>query len=287
MKLTARETRMSLRVKTMKLAALIVVYWAFIESGAAQVSSLTDAERGAKTARGGFRNEDEVRDRFRQWKTDRVAQRWLAAMGYSLSEIRSVHATKPHGHKADVEVIIDRSTERTVEGISIKLVSGSNGFNQIDKRWLAAYADMWEMPAEVRQALQLYVGEVRPNDFSRRRERMYLDELTPAARDSVVEFFQHNRERVVSDLFEGAGDHAANWFMVIHRGGGKPRWTIKPMSEAIRFYAVGPVKLTRAGNLKIGRISMQRKGGDNGRRSAQMLQFKINPALLLSESQTR
>lgn len=33
-------------------------------------------------------------------------------------------------------------------------------------------------------------------------------------------------------------------------------------------------------NLKIGKITMQRKGGDNGRETAKMLQFKINPAEL-------
>ena len=45
----------------------------------------------------------------------------------------------------------------------------------------------------------------------------------------------------------------------------------------IRFYGEGPIVITRAGSLKIGRITMQRKGGDNGRESANMLQFKINP----------
>ena len=39
--------------------------------------------------------------------------------------------------------------------------------------------------------------------------------------------------------------------------------------------------ITKQGNLKIGRITMQRKGGDGGRETAKMLQFKINPALLL------
>ena len=36
----------------------------------------------------------------------------------------------------------------------------------------------------------------------------------------------------------------------------------------------------RDGNLRIGRITMQRKGGDAGRATAKMLQFKINPVLL-------
>jgi len=34
------------------------------------------------------------------------------------------------------------------------------------------------------------------------------------------------------------------------------------------------------GNFRIGRITKQRKGGDGGRPTANMLQFKINPAEL-------
>jgi hypothetical protein len=40
------------------------------------------------------------------------------------------------------------------------------------------------------------------------------------------------------------------------------------------------VVVTRGGNLRIGRIAMQRKGGDAGRDTAKMLQFKIDPTEL-------
>jgi hypothetical protein len=40
--------------------------------------------------------------------------------------------------------------------------------------------------------------------------------------------------------------------------------------------------ITKGGNLKIGRITMQRKGGDGGRDTAKMLQFKINPMTLFT-----
>ncbi|MCA9037680.1 MAG: hypothetical protein KDA91_21250, partial [Planctomycetaceae bacterium] len=43
----------------------------------------------------------------------------------------------------------------------------------------------------------------------------------------------------------------------------------------------GPVTVTPRGSIRIGQITMQRKGGDAGRPTANMLQFKINPALLL------
>ena len=87
---------------------------------------------------------------------------------------------------------------------------------------------------------------------------------------------------IVSDLIEGDGADSAKWMMVVSKATDRPRWVIKSSTDAVRFFSEGKVEMTRAGNLKIGRISMQRKGGDGGRETANMLQFKINPALLLS-----
>ncbi len=117
---------------------------------------------GSLTAKNGFKNEDEIRDKFNNWRLDGDARVWLVAMNYKVAEIESVVAAKPHGEKADVEVRIKTKSGETVEGISIKLVSSPNGFNQIDKRWLATYAKMWKMPIEVSTALRYFVGEVPP-----------------------------------------------------------------------------------------------------------------------------
>jgi hypothetical protein len=49
----------------------------------------------------------------------------------------------------------------------------------------------------------------------------------------------------------------------------------------MNIFGSGEVLITKQGNLKIGKIGMQRKGGDGGRETAKMLQFKINPVELL------
>ncbi len=266
----------------------------------------TSAQHGSTIAKAGFKNEDDIRDKFNNWREDADAQTWLAAMNYKLADIESVRAVKPHGEKADVVVRIrmvkgvdqERSPGRDltqssreaakkldetlekVEGISIKLVSSANGFNQIDKRWLTNYAKKWNMPADVVAALKLYLGEVPPNKPSRDMRRMFLNELEPAQQKAVIDFFATNKELIVSDLIEGDGADAAGWMMVAFKATDKPRWVIKSSREAVRLFAEGKVEMTRAGNLKIGRITMQRKGGDGGRETAKMLQFKINPASL-------
>lgn len=60
----------------------------------------------------------------------------------------------------------------------------------------------------------------------------------------------------------------------------KIEWVLKPINEVINFYG-GEVMFSPQGSLKIGKVTIQRKGGDGGRESAKMLQFKIDPTLLL------
>lgn len=263
-----------------------------------QADRAAEVQRGSETAKGGFQNEDEVRDKFNNWMTDDDARAWLSVMKYSLGEITEVAASKPHGQKADVEVRVKTKRGERVEGISIKLVSNPNGFNQIDKRWLATYAKQWNMPAEVHEALKCFVGETPPTKSSRDDARMFLNELDEKSQKAVVEFFAQHREVVVADLFRGDGAHASDWMMVTLKDCGsgrmlkglekdsvvnnRPQWTLYSTANVIRFYGEGEIRITSAGSLRIGRITMQRKGGDNGRESAKMLQFKINPAELFS-----
>lgn len=237
-------------------------------------------ELGSRTAKAGFRNEDEIAAKFRDWRNDGDARAWLGFMGYKPAEIVSVAATKPHGEKADVQVRVRTRAGEKVEGISIKLVSSAQGFNQIDKRWLRQYASKWKMPADVQAALRLFTGEVRPNGPSRSPGRMFLNELSPQQQKRVVDFFTASKAEIVSDLFGGDGEFAAGWMMVALKASSKPRWVLRSIDYTIKYFSQGQVEITRQGNLKIGRITMQRKGGDGGRETANMLQFKINPALL-------
>ena len=263
----------------------MIVFLLSESPGVGQVPA-SAVEKGSRTARSGFKSEDEIRDKFNDWRRDADARSWLSAMGYDPAVLDSVSAAKPHGEKADVVVRIRSAAaprNDSAEGISIKLVSSPNGFNQIDKRWLANYATKWKMPADVVTAMRLYLGELPPIKPSRDKKRMFLDELEPAQQKVVVDFFTANKAMIVSDLIEGDGDDAADWVMVAFKATDRPKWVIRSSTEVVRFFSEGKVEMTRAGNLKIGRITMQRKGGDGGRETANMLQFKINPALLLGK----
>lgn len=82
---------------------------------------------------------------------------------------------------------------------------------------------------------------------------------------------------IVGDVIRGRGRFAAEWTLVIHKWNGY-RWTLKAVNEAIGIYC-GDLKaeITPKGSLRLGRITLQRKGGDNGRDTANMLQFKADP----------
>src|SRR5436190_22307467 len=167
----------------------------------AQAPQAAKVERGSQTAKNGFKNEGERRDKFNNWETDEDARVWLAAMNYKIVEIEAVTASKPYGEKAEVEVVVKTKKGERKEGISIKLVSSPNGFNQIDKRWLSHYVKMWIIPSEVEAALKLFLGEVPPTKPGRDANRMFLDELETAQQKAVVDFFTANRTKIVHDLF--------------------------------------------------------------------------------------
>ena len=247
-----------------------------------QTPSSAKADLGSRTAKNGFHNEDDIKAKFENWQNDADAKQWLGTMGFKLADVESLSVTKPHDEKADIEVAVKTKTGSRREGISIKLVSSPNGFNQIDKRWLSHYAAMWKMPSDVQTAFKLFVGETSPTKRGRSPDRMFLDELDESSRKAVISFFESHKTDIVRDLFQGSGPHAAGWVLVAYKPASNTRWTLRGVDDVIKFYSTGPVEITSGGNLKIGRVTMQRKGGDAGRDTAKMLQFKINPALLFN-----
>ena len=263
-----------------KIAVYLLLLLAVVGYASAQQPATAKEKLGSTTAKNGFKNEDEIRDKFNNWKADEDARQWLGVMGFRTAEIVSVFAQKPHGEKSDVDVTVKTKNGEKTEGVSIKLVSSPNGFNQIDKRWLAHYVKMWNMPAAAENALKLFLGEVKPAKPGKSPDRMFLDELEPAQQRAIIDFFAANREKILHDLFRGDGPHAATWFMVALKATENTKWTLRRDADVMKFFGDGKIELTRAGNLKIGRITVQRKGGDGGRDTAKMLQFKINPALL-------
>ena len=240
-------------------------------------------EKGSQIAKDGFKNEDEVVAKFNNWETDLVAQNWLITMGYVLEEIEFVEAFKLSGYKTDVQVQVRIKLKNIidVENLQVKLVSNPKGFNQIDKRWIDKYVEMWSIPENVVGVLKRYTGEIKPTIQSPKdKRRMFADEFSEEEQMLVLKWLEEHKVLIISDILKGRGKFAAEWILVILKANKDSLWTLQPINIAINHFSQGEVIITKRGNFIIGRITMQRKGGDGGRPTANMLQFKINPAEL-------
>lgn len=80
---------------------------------------------------------------------------------------------------------------------------------------------------------------------------------------------------IILDIVKGRGKFAAEWILIAQKYEDIFRWISKPINIAINHYSEGKVEITNKGNLKLRRIGMQRKGGDTGRETANMLRFKV------------
>lgn len=105
--------------------------------------------------------------------------------------------------------------------------------------------------------------------------------MSRSDQNKLISFFNENKILIISDLLKGRGEFSADWTLVILKSrNSENKWVLKSINHVMNIFGGGDIKITDRGSLKIGNITMQRKGGDNGRPSAKMLQFKINPVEL-------
>ena len=160
------------------------------------------------------------------------------------------------------------------------------GFNQIDKRWLKSYKELWDIPNDVYELLQYFTGEKKPKiDNPKDNRRMFANEFTLGEQQRLLNFFKENKTLIVSDILKGRGKLSAEWMLVILKlkNTENIQWALEPINKVLNHFGNGEVLITPRGSFKIGQITVQRKGGDGGRESANMLQFKINPAELIEK----
>jgi len=251
-------------------------------------------QRGSTTAKDGFKNEAFVVQEFNNWRESQLAQDWLKAMDYNLEEIESVEATKVKGsYKADVQVAISIEIRLKnlvdIQNLQVKLVSNPKGFNQIDKRWLKSYRELWDIPDEVYELLEYFTGEKKSKiDNPKDERRMFANEFTDEEQQTLLNFFKDNKTLIISDILKGRGKLSAEWMLVILKLKDRDdiQWALEPINRVLNHFGNGEVCISPRGSFKIGNITIQRKGGDNGRESANMLQFKINPAELVRVEKT-
>lgn len=266
------------------------------------------------TAKGGFINEAQICEKFRNYQTDKEAQAWLSQMGYETANIAQVEASEIpvriskakllalgisenkyeetiRFKKADaqIRVTIHLDGVSYIENISLKKANKSAGFNQVDKRPVGTYQNIWGFDDEIAYWLRLFTGDLLPKDTLsanipqqlRKENRLFMDEIPSEFREKIISFFEQNKLLVMSDILRGRGGLSAEWFLVTRKNTETQiDWILQDINSVCNFYAQGAVELSPRGSLKVGRVTMQRKGGTPDPTS---LQFKINPLALFSE----
>ncbi len=272
---------------------------------------MSNFEIGSTTAKGGFANEKEICKKFNNWGKDTEAKLWLKIMGYEIESIDSVGAiliptrikkedAERLGFKesfkelmkfkkadAQIRVIITIGKIVKVENLSLKKANSDADYNQVDKRWVDSYKEIWGFDDEIAFGLKLFTGELNPYSYPeiignrtlRDERRMFLDELPERLRDKTITFFKENKILVVSDILKGRGGLSANWMLVTryNKIADTTTWILKDINTAMNFFGSGEVRFSPKGSLYIGRITMQRKGGTP---DPTKLQFKIKPCEL-------
>ncbi|MCX7694106.1 MAG: hypothetical protein N2Z71_00075, partial [Caloramator sp.] len=109
------------------------------------------------------------------------------------------------------------------------------------------------------------------------KRRMFLNEFTHEEISIVINWLKENKTLIISDVLRGRGEFSAEWVLVAQKINSNARWVLKNINEVMQHYSQGEVEMTKRGSINLGRILIQRKGGDNGRDTAKMLQFKIDP----------
>jgi hypothetical protein len=83
----------------------------------------------------------------------------------------------------------------------VKLVSNKKGFNQVDKRWLQNYKELWNMSPDVYNLLSYFCGEQKPyKKGTRDTRRMFITEMMPEEQNRILDFFRKNKIMIVSDI---------------------------------------------------------------------------------------
>jgi hypothetical protein len=195
-------------------------------------------------------------------------------------------AKKPgNREKPDVLIYDDPSEILAMKGISMKTYKPEVSFSQANRGSLETYVEELGMSYGVAETLRAFVVKNHGG------ERTMLNEAPPSEQDELLNFFRLYQRQIISHVLRGKakGVLKADWLLLheakeadwINKVGQPEFWHLYPMSKVIDCCCSESPSITKAGNLILGLgLTLQRKGGDGGAKTANDLQFKLNPKLI-------
>jgi hypothetical protein len=221
--------------------------------------------------------------------------RWIVEECCDTEGYGNFKAKKPgNREKPDVLIYDDPSDILAMKGISMKTYKPEVSFSQANRGSLETYVEELGMSYGVAVTLRAFVVK------NHQGERTMLNEAPISAQDELLRFFQLYQRQIISHVLRGKakGVLKADWLLLhetkdedwISKVGKRDCWHLYPMATVIDCCCTETPSITKAGNLTLGLgLTLQRKGGDGGAKSANDLQFKLNPKRIheqLSKAQT-
>jgi hypothetical protein len=198
-------------------------------------------------------------------------------------------AKKPgNKEKPDVLLYDNPANIPAMKGISMKTYKPDVSFGQANRGSLETYVEELGISYGVAETLRAFV--VKDNDGG----RTMLNEAPGPEQDNLLQFFRLYQRQIISHVLRGKAKAAlkADWLMLheakdsgwISKVGNREFWHLYPMAKVIDCCCSEEPGITKAGNLILGLgLTLQRKGGDGGAKTANDLQFKLNPKLIHEE----
>ena len=192
-------------------------------------------------------------------------------------------AKKPgNREKPDVLIYDDPSNILAMKGISMKTYKPEVSFSQANRGSLETYVEELGMSYGVAETLRAFVVK------NHNGERTMLNEAPVSAQDELLRFFQLYQRQIISHVLRGKakGVLKADWLLLhetinedwISKVGNRDYWHLYAMATVIDCCCTEVPSITKGGNLILGLgLTLQRKGGDGGAKSANDIQFKLNP----------
>lgn len=211
---------------------------------------------------------------------------WIVEEVTSQEGYGDFKARKP-SNKEKPDVILHKSQDQFLEaqGISIKTYKPDVSFGQASRGTVETYTADLEIPYIVAETLRAFA--VEDGDGNRKM----LNKASASSQQQLLDFFTKYQRQIVSHILRGKAyaELKADWILFheakddlwIKRVGDCKFWHLYPMEKIIDYCCSKTPSLTKAGNLVLGPgLTLQRKGGDGGAKSANDLQFKLNPKLI-------
>lgn len=195
-------------------------------------------------------------------------------------------ARKPNNkEKPDIVIHEEGEALKVQCGVSMKTFKSEVSFGHVNRGTLETYVKDLGIPGEVAETLRSYTTKDADG------QRVMLNEASCEDQRELLHFFTQFQRQIVSHILRGK-EHSllkADW-MLFHeanddnwpeRVGDKKFWHLYTIQSVIDCCCSELPEINDNGNLILGLgLTLQRKGGDKGAKSANDLQFKINPMII-------